>query len=142
MKKSRKYNAIVLSGNWAIQRDFALIEGGRILANASLGAEFDESDEPEANLPRTLAISTGATRGQYVSVVPVFGAMTSEDQFCGPAGMRTIAARITEAQNDPQNIGTILHMNSPGGQVSAEPILREAIAAHKAVKPIVVLGVS
>jgi ClpP class serine protease len=64
---------------------------------------------------------------KVVSVIPVRGAMTKHNQVCGPAGTRTIAARLKEADMDPDVIGHVLVFETGGGSANSVPELSEAI---------------
>lgn len=53
-----------------------------------------------------------------IAVIQVEGVMMKHDQACGPIGMTTLMAQVNQAKNNPNIIGVIFEMDTPGGQVN------------------------
>lgn len=108
------------------------------------GAHFYEENEPRENMP--FAMSDKGVRSEYgpqsdkpssgnlVHVLPMRGVMMKHDMICGPAGTTTLAARLRNADADPDVAGHILLIEGPGGAANAIPVIADAIKA--ADKPV------
>lgn len=101
------------------------------------GSVLGEGKEPKENIPFKVKINTispfsinpdNNEEGQsspdgeavpVVNVVPLKGVMFKNDQECGPKGTRTIGQRLLNADADPQVLGHIMVIDSPGGTVEA-----------------------
>lgn len=70
-----------------------------------------------------------------VMVMPLNGVLMKNDQTCGPVGTRTMG-NILKAADENENIaGTVLHIDSPGGQADGTGELSNVIKNLK--KPVV-----
>lgn len=69
-----------------------------------------------------------------IAVIPIEGPLMKAD-YCGIPGMSTIASWIQNAEGNPNIIGTILYIDSPGGTVDGTAELARVISS--AEKPIV-----
>jgi len=56
---------------------------------------------------------------KYISVIPVRGVITLNDQFCGPTGTYTKTKYLNEAGQNPDVESVILFIDSPGGEAMA-----------------------
>jgi protease-4 len=138
----------ILSEAWAIEENYALqmmplvanlIKGEAIntdglqfkqaiqyavLANESISmrdhSESNENESPEQGV---------------VAVLPIYGVLMKYDAFCGPRGMKTIDSILKQWDQDPNIVGIVLDMDSPGGQASYLPNLSSTIQNLK--KPII-----
>lgn len=70
-----------------------------------------------------------------VMVMPVSGVLMKNDQACGPVGMQTMGEMIRYADNTPGIAGTVLKIDSPGGQADGVDELSHIIKG--ATKPVV-----
>ncbi len=101
---------------WAIMPE-AIDAYGHILA--SLLTPNLAMERGEAAMPQLLASAGKASKNQTkaVQVIHIKGALTKEDQFCGPAGMQRIGRWIQQADAEPEIGSIILVFDSPGGTV-------------------------
>lgn len=75
-------------------------------------------------------------RNQKIAVVQLHGTMTKYET-CFTYGAVDIAQQLVDCANDPDIVGIVLDIDSPGGSISAISPLLEAIAAVKTTgKPI------
>lgn len=92
----------------------------------------------QAQFCRSLNMADGAVRPDYyygfkdapkgsVSMVPVRGAIMKYD-YCGSPGTRTIANWLLEADSNPNIIGHIIEMDSPGGSADGTGDLASVIS--------------
>ena len=134
----------VISGAWQID-PVALNTLLPIYNGLVTGAAIEQQPEPSENIPfavsaqskqtMQLSVNESSSGDKRINVIPIRGIMTKHDQACGPVGMRTIAARMLEADADPDVIGHITINECPGGQSTAVPELQDAYA--KLTKPVV-----
>lgn len=129
------YNLIksVLSDPWAIEQQsiemlMPMING---LFDSHLAFERGEPILPKSEIVNSNKIGSS----KNVNIITISGALTKEDQFCGPAGMTTIGNWIMEADNNPSVDSIVLKIDSPGGTVSGTEELGNIIKNTK--KPIV-----
>lgn len=132
-----------------IQRYFPIVAG---MLN---GAVVADENEPGENLPYHISAKTGipvlwsqpeedldeepadeeeSQKEKVIHVLPVRGIMMKHDMVCGPAGTRTLARRLSEADGQDSVIGHILIFEGPGGAANAVPELADAIKDCK--KPV------
>lgn len=72
-----------------------------------------------------------------VFVYPIHGAMMTDDQFCGPVGMNTMAVHMRELAHD-KNVGAVvIDYQTPGGSVLGLEELGAGIDYLKQHKPVV-----
>lgn len=76
-----------------------------------------------------------------IAVVRLRGPMLKNDQFCGPVGTATIAARLKDLSANPNVDGILLHVDSPGGSVDGTEELARTYASIKKPKVTFVDGV-
>ena len=72
-----------------------------------------------------------------VAIIPLEGAVMKND-YCGAPGSSTIAKWYSQAEGNPNIIGTILYADSPGGDVSGTDLLASHIRSMS--KPKVTLA--
>lgn len=70
-----------------------------------------------------------------INIIPLRNVLTKHDQPCGPEGTRTIAQRLIEADSQPNVVGHIIIIESPGGQSTAVAEMSDAIA--QCTKPVI-----
>lgn len=117
-----------------------------LLKGALSGLEFAQEAEPENSIPY-LIDSAGVAKSvdilsesedsseQYVFVSVLRGIVLKHDAMCGPRGMRTLAQRMLQADNDKKVIGHLLVTESGGGMAAAVPEMSDAIKSL--TKPVV-----
>ncbi len=74
---------------------------------------------------------------RMVAVMPLSGAITRENQPCGPRGTVTLSGWLKDLDRDPRIAGSVLLVASPGGQVSGTQLLASTIKSLS--KPVVAL---
>lgn len=103
-----------------------------------------EFEKGEPVLPKVISVeaasgsgksSSKATGAKNIQVITISGPVMKDDQYCGPAGMRTMGNWIRNADNDPAVDGILLVIDSPGGTVAGTEELSTIIIGTK--KPIV-----
>lgn len=135
----------VISGPWQVE-PMALNTLIPIYKGLIAGTVIEQQVEPIENTPYVVSAESRETvhggsvennqpNNPIIHVMPIRGIMTKHDQTCGPVGTRTLAARLLAADEDPDVIGHIQIVESPGGQVSAVPELTSIYASLK--KPVV-----
>ena len=141
--KFRILSALLRSA-WAIDERFAIAHGG-IVAGLLNGMEFQPAIKPaEAanSLPFYIsedfeeieASDLTISNSNSIAVIPVRGTLMKEDESdCEyfQAGMRTLSERVLEADRDPNVIGIILYIDSPGGTVDGTKAFSETIKSCK-----------
>jgi signal peptide peptidase SppA len=70
-----------------------------------------------------------------IGLIKIYGAITYNDQFCGPAGAETISNYLEGMSNNENINAVILQIRSEGGEVYASERLVEAI--HAIEKPVI-----
>ena len=134
----------LLRSTWAIDERFAIAHGG-IVAGLLNGMEFQPAIKPaEAanSLPFYIsedfeeieASDLTISNSNSIAVIPVRGTLMKEDESdCEyfQAGMRTLSERVLEADRDPNVIGIILYIDSPGGTVDGTKAFSETIKSCK-----------
>jgi len=137
MKNKFTFLSSILYRPWAVSAEFALNSGVYISSLLDPNLEIYEGHEPEINKPHTISIfqdSVGKNSEGYdkapsgsIAIIPIVGPLMKQDQFCGPAGMATIGARI-KAADEHKNIGAIiLKFDTPGGSVDGIKTLSSII---------------
>lgn len=108
--------------------DPTYIEGSLPLVSKVLKGEdvkFYEEGFPEISL-REVGTKTPSsyngfdrvTEGKWIAVIPVHGAITKYDQYCGPSGMLTFIDQIKSADRNPNITAIVLDIDSGGGEAS------------------------
>jgi protease-4 len=82
----------------------------------------------------------GTTDGILVRVLRAEGPLMKADQFCGPAGLMSLANDLQRAAKDTEISAVLLRIDSPGGQVFGTQSVVDGIKACQAAgKPVVAL---
>lgn len=82
----------------------------------------------------------GTTDGILVRVMGVEGPLMKADQFCGPAGLMSLAGNLQRTAKDSDISSVLLRVDSPGGQVFGTQSVVDGIKACQAAgKPVVAL---
>lgn len=130
-------------GQWLIHGAESLmpIVNDFLSRRSGVPANMEDYDVSSVKLSESGTIDSGSSEesGQVkrVVVVPVHGALTKYDT-CDTYGTSKIAAKIDEYNNDPEVVGFVLDIDSPGGAENAIPPIVNAIKRVKASgKPIV-----
>lgn len=137
----------IINSPWYITRNAALAY--LKLYNGSLGLTDKTDYSEQRQKDRSVAFVTGVYNvseyGEYASpedapensiaVVGITGAITEEDQMCGPAGMKTKASILQRLDANPKVKSIVLKINSPGGSGYAARFMAQQI--QKIQKPIV-----
>jgi protease-4 len=136
----------ILKGNWLIDPQFAISQGPFIanLLNKKLSIKETKTDPLAVLVAQPHALS--AVRHSYmdgfhsappnsVAIISLKGALMKESQFCGPMGTAKIGSIIQAADQNENIIGTVLHIDSPGGTVDGTEALANIIKATS--KPVV-----
>lgn len=132
----------VLNEPWAISPEF-------ILANSVLISNlFDpkiEFERGSPTLPEIHSIEAASKKGsntdananqvKNIQVITITGPVMKQDQYCGPAGMKTIGQWIQQADKDNSVDGILLVLDTPGGTVAGTEELSTIIKGTQ--KPIV-----
>lgn len=98
---------------------------------------IDNSEDRKKNQPYTLSVSSAVANPrskeneQVIQVLPIFGIISLEDQFCGPSGTLTKEKELQKAGKDGCIMGVILHIESPGGDAHAMFHFTNAIKEFK-----------
>ena len=74
-----------------------------------------------------------------VAIIPLDGAVMKND-YCGSPGTASIAKWYSQAEANPNIIGTILYVDSPGGDVSGTDLLANHIRSMQKPKMTLVNG--
>lgn len=102
--------------------------------------EIDKGPDPRlVKCDGYIDAASGRSRsftGKSVYVTYLFGTMLKHDS-CGDPGTRTIAAKLREADKDPDVVGHIIVAESGGGAANSVAELADAITACE--KPVVAL---
>lgn len=139
----------ILTEPWAISED-AAVSYSHIISRI-----FDNKIEYERGAPTLPSLhavaspsaATSASKAGVVSggqptyqiqVIQISGPLMKEDQYCGPAGMKSMGRWIQEADRNPAVDGILLVIDTPGGTVSGTEELGAIIKGTK--KPIVAFG--
>jgi len=129
-----------LGGKWAINEEYANGFVGSVINSLTGKFEFAQQKEPIANKPHLLGSLSGssyddAPKGS-VAIIPLRGAMTKYDQFCGPVGTATVAERIKKAASHKNISAIIIEGETGGGAVNSINVLKEAILKAKQQVPV------
>lgn len=133
----------ILTGVWMIEESFAanylpyvtdFLKNPSRIHQDRKAEEFlqiyNSSGDPLSELDDTIDESE-----KYVAVISVSGAITKHDQFCGPDGMQSKAARLRSLFNDDYVKGIVLKIDSGGGEGTAMRLMSETLKEKN--KPVV-----
>ncbi len=150
---------LTLNGSWAIEPNFSIDLFNTYLPYfqpVTSFVELEQAPEPVENLPYAYGMPvivplqgnersgvglsasapTNSNKSIYddapkgsVAIVPLRGAMTKHTQLCGPAGTTAVASRMLEADRHKNIVGSILFVESGGGQLEAMPPVIDAMNA-------------
>lgn len=62
-----------------------------------------------------------------LAVITVSGPIVKESQYCGPKGTAETVRELKQAGNNPNIVGVLFKVNSPGGSVSGTEILSNTV---------------
>lgn len=135
----------ILSEPWAIHEK-AVSDYAPIIANILNKDVVFDAGEPIQ--PKIIAVigagSAGAsaavksgsaqTNPVNIAVITIAGPLTKGDQYCGPAGMKSIGEWIQSADNDPNAHAIMLNIDSPGGSVAGtEELVNIVLGTKKSI---------
>jgi signal peptide peptidase SppA len=132
----------ILNEPWAIEEkavhDLSVTIGN--ILNQGVVFEKGEPVAPSTHVVIAGSAGPGGRKPQSgksvnVAVITISGPLTKNDQYCGPAGMKSIGAWIKNADRDPDISGILLSIDSPGGTVAGTEELGNIIRDTK--KPVV-----
>jgi ClpP class serine protease len=113
----------------------------KILSGDISSLEFQSIKDSEADVDLNARVETitglaGERSSANVGVVDFKDVIIKSDAFCGPEGTETKARNILDMAADPSIAAIILDIDSPGGSVSAMPIIIDAIKQAREFKPV------
>lgn len=103
-----------------------------------------EFEKGEPIQPKVISIEASSSLGKSgakqsgvknIQVITISGPVMKDDQYCGPAGMKSMGTWIQNADRNPDIDGILLVIDSPGGTVAGTEELSNIIKGTK--KPIV-----
>lgn len=103
-------------------------------------SDLAAATKEKSNISETLLYGNAKSR-ETIAVIDVTGVITSGDSTSDNAGCDTIVRLLEYAANRKDISGIILHVDSPGGEVTASDIIYDAIVRLKDDhhKPVVVM---
>jgi signal peptide peptidase SppA len=130
----------ILTEPWAIYEKVVSDYAPIVLNILNKDVVFDAG---EPVLPSAISVNARNSAGSVssssdpvnVSVITIAGPLTKNDQFCGPAGTKSIGNWIKQADKDPSIGAIVLNIDSPGGTVNGTEELGNIIRQTK--KPII-----
>lgn len=135
--------ALLQSDVWEIDFNFGLNQLANAIFNLSNGFDtklvrdsFNSFDIDPNNATSNSNGKGNSSNVGMIKVIPLVGTMFTEDQACGPRGVRSIVNEIYQTYNDPNYSGILIQGNTGGGQSSAGRILDSALMDKN--KPVVV----
>lgn len=101
--------------------------------------EFSKEDPilPEIKSVASAPGSSNQNRNINVSVITVSGALTKNDQECGPVGMATMQKWVNNAKLDSSCDAIFISFDTPGGTVIGTNELADEIESTKKIKPVI-----
>jgi protease-4 len=150
---------------WAISLEHAQsympLVAGLLLGNASAVPDQNLAELRAAAAPQDYAVTRragmvaygarqqatggggtggGTTDGILVRVLRAEGPLMKADQFCGPAGLMSLASDLQRTAKDTDISAVLMRVDSPGGQVFGTQSVVDGIKACQAAgKPVVAL---
>jgi protease-4 len=142
MSKRIQILSEILGGAWAIDSSYVQGYLPTVLSLIN-GTPIELSEVKESINARNFSASSiqdslQTTTPKSVLVLGISGAMTKEDQFCGPVGMDTLGSYIKQANANPNIVGIVLKTNTPGGSVSGLETFGKTISESS--KPVVMFA--
>jgi len=133
----------ILNEPWAISREYVLGSSSLIssIFDSKIAFERGEPALPTMHdiiARRSATGSVAASQNndvKHIQVINITGPVMKHDQYCGPAGMKSMGGWIQAADRDPAVDGILLVVDSPGGTVAGTEELGAIIKGTK--KPIV-----
>jgi ClpP class serine protease len=119
-------------GVWSILEDVfqTFVQCARTL---NLQAHLDIHARSSASLDRSL----GFTRAGNVAIVDLFGTLTKHaSSFTGGTSTLETRRMIRDAADDPNIMGILSHVDSPGGTVAGTNDLAQDVASAATRKPV------
>lgn len=124
---------------WAIDLRFGMHELSSFVLQKEYGLQAKTKSEIVNLKAENYVAGSGygsQMTGKEIAVIPLIGTMFTEDQYCGPVGVRTLTKELYNAYENPNVIGVLIEGSTGGGQVSAAKLLNSAIIEKN--KPVVV----
>lgn len=87
----------------------------------------------------TTLLEGEGTETSSVAVIPVYGVISSESNSGSEASSSNIVSLLNYAKEDDSIHSVILHVDSPGGEVTASDEIHHAVESLCKVKPVVVM---
>lgn len=138
----------LLSLVWAIEPAYASAQLAMI--NKLIAGDFEKRDfSKERAEYRVKYISAEVGSPSYdnqysneptegsTAIIPLKGALTKEDQFCGPVGTATVVSWLRQSADNSKIKSIILDVDSPGGSIDGTMDLFNAVSEVNKVKPVV-----
>jgi len=132
--RDRYISALITGNEWVINQEWGLTE----LATIMLNANHTKKEISSINTLNGLSVNgNNSSSQQYkIGVIQLQGVMITEDQSCGPTGIRTLRNELYKFYSDSNISGILIEANTGGGQASAAKMLNSAIIDRN--KPVVV----
>lgn len=138
----------VIGGLWLMDQKTAeayMPAVAQLITGQKVTAFHDEDEDEQEKQPYCVTVDDPETQitSEFknhrvpegsIAVIPVEGPLMKAD-YCGEPGMATMARWIKNAESNPNIIGTILLVDSPGGTVDGTEELARVISETE--KPIV-----
>lgn len=130
--------------SWMRSRDWAILPSYLDMMFAIVH-EHQAGQAPSEEEIRERAASAQANRSQIggqtsIAVIPIMGPIskrvTMMSEMSGGTSADELASQVNQAASDPSIAGIVLHVDSPGGEVSGVPEAGMAIRAARAQKPV------
>lgn len=130
----------ILSEAWAIDENYAIqmmpfvssvISGGTINPESIVvkkPVQFASIDAKGISFSNS---SDASSSEGVVAVLPIHDVLLKYDAFCGPIGMKTMEQLLIQWDENPDVVGIVLDIDSPGGQASYLPNIAETIKGLK-----------
>ena len=104
------------------------------ITQSSFASQF--TAETGFNLIGNYQLRTGQVPEDSVCVLSVTGVLMKYDS-CGAYGTSSIAELINKATSNPNIVGIILELDTPGGNVAGVRLAADAVNKAKLIKPVV-----
>ena len=134
----------LLAGKWFIHEEHgkALLPSLHAIMNGSISMESDPAEIPDGDVAMSSKriISSSSFAGEsnndeFVFVISLKDPIYKYNQECGPRGTKSKMQILSRYEKDPNCVGVVLDIDSPGGQVSGTPEFHDFIKNFS--KPVV-----
>lgn len=141
MDKSKFIKAFIFGREWTILEEYGWSE----LASIMMAGDKVESKEIVSEFTITKDFTgskmsgvngDGSLSDITIGVLQLNGVMFTEDQHCGPTGIRTLRNHLYSMYSNPNINGILIEANTGGGEATAGKMLNSAISDRN--KPVVV----